>query len=170
METMVDFRTELLSADTGVAIEGIDLAQKLDERTRTDLNALFVKHSVIVFRNQHLSAQQLYEGMQQFGELFPQHNARFQVPEYPLIHYISNQDSFADGRRYIPGEGYHTDHSNDGRPPKATVLLAVKLPATGGDTQFVNMHRAYDDLSDVMKQRLDKLSAIHVYQSSHSKR
>jgi alpha-ketoglutarate-dependent taurine dioxygenase len=53
-----------------------------------------------------------------------------------------NQDRFPDGRRYIPGEGWHTDHSNDARPPKATALHAVTLPDRGGDTQFANMAAA----------------------------
>ena len=51
---------------------------------------------------------------------------------------------YPDGRRYIPRDGYHTDHSNHERPPKARVLYAVRLPDRGGDTQYVNMYRAYD--------------------------
>ncbi len=92
------------------------------------------------------------------------------MPECPAIHYISNQDRLEDGRVYIPGEGYHTDHSNDEVPPKATALHAVKLPATGGDTQFVNMYEAYDALPDATKKRIDGLQARHVYQSKYSER
>ena len=33
------------------------------------------------------------------------------------------------------------------------MLHAVRLPDSGGDTQFVNMHRAYEDLPEAMKQR-----------------
>jgi taurine dioxygenase len=105
-----------------------------------------------------------------FGEVFPQHNTRFALLECPQIHYISNQDFYPDGRRYIPGEGYHTDHSNAVEPPKATVLHAVQLPDHGGDTQYINMHRAYQGLSEAMRQRIDGLRAIHVYQSRHSER
>ena len=108
--------------------------------------------------------------MQTIGEVFHQHNTRFALPECPQIHYISNQDKFPDGTRYIPGAGYHTDHSNDPRPPKATVLYAVTLPDKGGDTQYVNMQRAYDTLPEATKRRLDGLMAIHVYQNSHSTR
>jgi len=123
-----------------------------------------------VFRDQLLSPQQLLEAVQLFGEVFPQHNTRFALPECPQIHYISNQDFFPDGKRYIPGEGYHTDHSNAGEPPKATVLHAVQLPDQGGDTQFVNMHQAYAALPDATKQRIDGQRAVHVYQSRFSER
>ena len=159
-----------LSAHTGAEVLGVDLTRPMDAALRTRLNHAFVEHSVLVFRNQHLAPQQLLDAVQLFGEVFPQHNTRFSLPECPLIHYISNQDSYPDGRRYIPGEGYHTDHSNAAEPPKATVLHAVKLPDRGGDTQYVNMHRAYQDLPDATKRRIDGLRAIHVYQSRYSER
>ena len=159
-----------LSPHTGAEIRGIDLRQPVDEATRTALNQAFVDHSVLVIRDQKLSASEFLQAMQIFGEIFPQHNSRFQVPECPAIHYISNQDKLEDGRVYIPGEGYHTDHSNDREPPKATALHAVKLPKSGGDTQFVNMYEAYDTLSEQTKKKIDGLKARHVYQSKHSAR
>jgi len=159
-----------LSEHTGAEVRGIDLAQAVDETTRESLNRAFVDRSVLVFRDQRLSPHQLLAAVGLFGEIFPQHNSRFALPECPLIHYISNQDFYPDGRRYIPGEGYHTDHSNAAAPPKATVLHAVSLPDRGGDTQYVNMHLAYDELPGETKRRLDGLKAIHVYQSRHSAR
>jgi taurine dioxygenase len=159
-----------LSSHTGAEVRGVDLTQPVDAATRERLNGAFVEHSVLVFRDQHLSPQQLLDAVQVFGEVFPQHNTRFALPDCPQIHYISNQDSYPDGRRYIPGEGYHTDHSNAAEPPKATVLHAVKLPDRGGDTQFVNMSRAYDDLPEAMRARIDGLRAMHVYQSRFSER
>ncbi len=159
-----------LSDLTGAEVRGIDVSQPIDAATRDRLNRAFVEHGVLVLRDQALSAPQLLAAVQLFGDVFPQHNTRFAVPDCPQIHYISNQDKFPDGRRYIPGEGWHTDHSNDARPPKATVLHAVQLPDQGGDTQFANMHAAYAALPDAMRQHIDGWQAIHVYQSSHSTR
>jgi taurine dioxygenase len=159
-----------LSEHTGAEVLGIDLSEPVDEAARKDLNGAFIDRSVLVFREQHLSPHQLVAAVGLFGEIFPQHNSRFALPECPLVHYISNQDFYPDGKRYIPGEGYHTDHSNAVCPPKATVLHAVSLPDRGGDTQYVNMHRAYDELSDQTKRRLLGLEAIHVYESRYSAR
>jgi taurine dioxygenase len=159
-----------LSSHTGAEIRGVDLTQPVDAALRARLNRAFVDHSVLVFRDQHLSPHHLLAAVQLFGEVFPQQDKKFSLPECPLIHYVSNQDTYPDGRRYIPGEGYHTDHSNAVRPPKATVLHAVKLPDRGGDTQYVNMWRAYDELPDALKQRIAGLRAIHVYQSKYSAR
>jgi taurine dioxygenase len=154
----------------GAEIHGIDLAREVDEPVRARLNQAFVDHSVIVVRGQSLTAPQMAQAMSLFGELFPQHNERYLVPGCPIVHYISNEETLASGKRYIAGEGYHTDHSNHAVPPKATVLHAVKLPSKGGDTQFVDMYRAYEELPDATKRRIEGRRAIHVYQSSHSTR
>ena len=159
-----------LSSHTGAEVTDIDLTQPVDQASRERLNRAFVDHSVLVFRDQHLSPAQLFAVVKLFGEVFPQHNTRFALPECPQIHYISNQDFYPDGKRYIPGEGYHTDHSNAAEPPKATVLHAVQLPDRGGDTQFVNMHAAYQALPEAMRARIATLRGIHVYQSRHSER
>ena len=159
-----------LSDHTGVEATGVDLTKPVDADTRARLNQAFTDHSVLVVRNQKMDPHQVLEAVQLIGEVFIQHNTRFALPECPSIHYISNQDKFPDGTRYIPGEGYHTDHSNDARPPKATVLFAVTLPDRGGDTQYVNMHRAYDTLPAATQARIADLQAIHVYQNSHSTR
>jgi taurine dioxygenase len=155
---------------TGAEVRDIDLRRPIYNAIRERLNRAFIDHSVLVIRDQKLSAPEFLEAMQLFGDIFPQHNSRFLVPECPMIHYISNQDKFENGKVYIPGEGYHTDHSNDAKPPKATALHAVKLPKSGGDTQFINMHEAYEALPEKTKKQLDGLKARHVYQSKHSER
>src|ERR1043165_5031587 len=159
-----------LTNDTGAEVRGIDLAQPISQTDKAVLNRAFVDHSVLVIRDQHLTPQQVVAAVGLFGTIFPQHNTRFALPDCPQIHYLSNQDSFPDGRRYIPGEGWHTDHSNDTRPPKATVLHAVTLPSAGGDTQFANMAAAHDSLDAATRARIAPLIGIHVYQSSHSAR
>ncbi|MGI9524561.1 MAG: TauD/TfdA dioxygenase family protein [Hyphomicrobiaceae bacterium] len=159
-----------LSNDLGAEATGIDLASSVSVRDSSAFNQAFTECSVLVIRNQVLTPHQMLKAVKVFGDIFEQHNKRFALPECPQIHYISNQDRYPDGRRYIPGEGYHTDHSNDECPPKATVLHAVKLPDRGGNTQFLNMQRAYDDLSNTTKEKIDTLRAVHVYQASHSAR
>jgi taurine dioxygenase len=169
-QAIQDYAVTLLSSHTGVEVRGIDLRRPVDKAIKKHLNRVFVDRSVLVIRDQNLSATEFLQAMQLFGDIFPQHNPRFQVPECPMIHYISNQDRFEDGTVYIPGEGYHTDHSNDANPPKATALHAVKLPKSGGDTQFINMSEAYAALPEKTKRHLDGLKARHVYQSKHSAR
>ena len=159
-----------LSEQLGAEARGVDLSGPVDADTRAQLNRAFSENSVLAIRGQQLTANQMLAAVQLFGEVFQQHNTRFALPECPQIHYLSNQDKYEDGKRYIPGSGYHTDHSNAVMPPKATVLLAIRLPDKGGDTQYVNMQRAYEDLPDETKARIADLKGIHVYQSKHSAR
>jgi len=155
---------------TGAEIKGLDLTSPINVEVRERLNQAFRTRGVLVIRAQSLTPEQVVTAVELFGEVFPQHNTRFALPGCPQIHYISNQDKFPDGRIYIPGEGWHTDHSNDVRPPKATILHAVTLPGFGGDTQFANMAAAYDALPEAARRRIEGVFAIHVYQSSHSDR
>ena len=159
-----------LSPHTGAEVTGVDLRQPLDAGLRERLYAAFVDRSVLVFRDQHLSPPQMLAAAEQFGAVFTQYNPRTALPDCPLIHYISNEDFYPDGRRYIPGAGWHTDHSNAPEPPKATMLHAVDLPDRGGDTQYANMHRAYEALPAAMREQIDGLQAVHVYQSRFSER
>ena len=159
-----------LGDHTGAEVTGIDLSRPVDGATVAALNRAFVEHRMLAIRHQRLAPKEVLAAVGLFGTVFPQHNTKFALPECPEIHYLSNQDSFPDGRRYIPGEGWHTDHSNDTRPPKATALHAVTLPSSGGDTQFANMAAAYAALPEAARARIDNLVAIHVYQSSHSAR
>jgi taurine dioxygenase len=159
-----------LSSHTGAEVLGIDLAGAVIPEDRDAMRRAFVERSVLVVRDQALTPPQLLDAVGLFGAVFPQHNTRFALSDCPEIHYISNQDRFPDGRRYIPGEGWHTDHSNAARPPKATVLHAVSLPNAGGDTQFANMAAAYAGLAPAMREHIGPLMGIHVYQSSHSGR
>ncbi len=46
------------------------------------------------------------------------------------------------------------------------MLYLVSLPSHGGDTQYVNMRAAYDDLLAATKERIDGLKAVHVYLSN----
>ena len=59
------------------------------------------------------------------------------------------------------GGGWHTDHSYDEVPAMGSILYALELPPTGGDTLFAGMQAAYDALDDGMKERLVPLKARH---------
>jgi taurine dioxygenase len=166
---MAHFDITPLTYHTGTEVVGLDFTGPIDMKTRATLNRAFVDCHVLVIRGQHFSPQQFVAAAQLFGELQPHDKKERHVPGHPAVEYISNQE-IVDGKRIIPGETFHTDHSNHPRPPKATTLFAVELPSRGGDTQFVNMHDAYDDLPTDTKRRLNGLKAVHVYLSKYSPR
>jgi taurine dioxygenase len=166
---MVSFTVTPLTDHTGAEVIGLDFTQPIDIETRAALNHAFAERRVLVMRDQHFTPEQFKAAAQLFGELQAHDNKERHVAGHPDVEYISN-DEMVDGKRIIPGETFHTDHSNHPRPPKATTLFAVELPTSGGDTQYVNMHDAYDDLPEATKREIDGLKAVHVYQSKYSPR
>jgi taurine dioxygenase len=158
-----------LTEHTGAEVRGIDLREPIDDVTHAALNRAFVNHHVLVIRDQDYTPEQFKRAAQVFGALQQHDKKQHHVPGHPDVYYVSN-DEFLNGKRVIPGETFHTDHSNHQAPPKATTLFAVQLPSYGGDTQYVNMHLAYDELPDAMKQRIEGLKAVHVYLSKYSPR
>src|ERR1700722_4196070 len=164
---MTSFAITPLTDHTGAQVTGLDFTQPIDADTKATLNRAFADHHVLVMRDQHFAPDQFKVAAQVFGELLQHDKKEHHVPGHPDVYYISN-DEIVNGRRIIPGESFHTDHSNHPRPPKATMLFAVELPSSGGDTQYVNMHDAYDDLPAETRRQIDALKAVHVYLSKYS--
>jgi len=158
-----------LAERTGAEIRGLDLTRPIDPETRSALNRAFTDHHVLAIRDQQFTPPQFMAAAQVFGELFQHDKREMHVPGYPQIYYVSNEQT-VPGKCYISGETFHTDHSNHPAPPKATMLFPVSLPSSGGDTQYVNMHEAYDDLPEATKERIAGRKAVHVYQSKYSPR
>jgi taurine dioxygenase len=160
-----------LHAVLGAEVSGVDFRLPIDDATRQELNALFAQHAVLVFRDQLLTPPQFMQAAEVFGELMPQQIKKFALPDYPLVGANSTLDlPRKNGKLQVRGENYHTDHSNELTPPKATSLVAVQIPSYGGDTQFVDVRRAYADLPLAMKEKIAHLRSLHVHESSRSPR
>src|SRR5258706_4587641 len=155
--------------ETGAEILGFDLKAAVDDALRKALNAEFAKYHVLVFRDQKLSAPEFAHAGEIFGEIMSQHHKDVRTTGHPEVFEIRNEQ-IAPGKYRIAGETFHTDHSNHPVPPRATALHPVSLPGYGGDTQYVNMHNAYDDLPAAMKRRIDGLRALHVWETKYSPR
>jgi len=163
------FNVTPLTGHTGAEIRGLDLTQEIDPETRSVLNHAFMQFHVLVIRGQKYQPEDFLKAVQLWGELQPHDKKEMHVPGFPQMYYVSNEQT-VPGKRYISGETFHTDHSNHPAPPKATILYPVSLPSRGGDTQYVNMHLAYDELPEAMKRKIDPLMAVHVYLSKYSPR
>jgi alpha-ketoglutarate-dependent taurine dioxygenase len=161
--------TPMTDHGTGAEIRGLDLSVPADEALRKQLNEDFARHHVLVFRGQKLSPPQFAAAGEIFGPLLSQHHKDIRALGHPEVSEIRNTE-IAPGKYLIPGESFHTDHSNHPCPPRATSLHTVSLPSRGGDTQFVNMHLAYDALPGAVKCRIEGLKAVHAFESRYTPR
>jgi taurine dioxygenase len=144
-----------LSPALGAEILGVDLATLGDEQF-AEIRQAYFDYSVIFFRDQDLTPEQHIAFAQRWGGINV--NRFFKpVDGYPMIAQVLKEP---EQQKNIGGN-WHTDHSYDLAPAMGSILYAKEVPASGGDTQFASMYRAYETLSDGMKKMLTGLQALH---------
>jgi taurine dioxygenase len=154
----------------GARIEGLELGNPLsDPDFRTILRALG-QHGVLCFPNQTFGVGPFAAFGRRFGELEINVANLFHEPGFPEVMILSNQKD-ADGKPLglnDAGQGWHTDMSYSKDIALANVLHAQRVPLRNGksvgETQFRNMHAAYDELPDTLKDRLEGRTATHDFE------
>ena len=151
-----------LPGSLGAEIRGVDLAKPLDDACFAEIHAAWLEHQIICFRDQKLGPEDQLNFCSRVGEIDTYPFIK-PLPGHPGVIPIVKEPE----TRVNFGGGWHTDGSYMPRPPMATVLYAVDVPKTGGDTMFANMYAAYDALSDGMKQMLDGMDAVFTASAVH---
>ena len=144
------------SGKVGVEVHGIDLSKGVSGSDFKKMKEAFIKNGLIFFRDQNLSPEQHINFAQQWGEI----NINRFFAKVDGFEKIAEVKKEPDQKINI-GEGWHTDHSYDQIPALGSMLLARETPKEGGDTLFACMYKAYDNLSDGLKQTLGTLNAVH---------
>lgn len=139
----------------GAEIRGLDLREDLPQSTIDTLRAALLEHLVLFFRDQPITVEQQVAFTARFGELVvhpfgPKH------PDHPEIIVLDQVAPKGEG-----ADVWHADTTYVPEPPLGSVLRAVQLPTTGGDTGFVNMIAAYEALSPPIRELIDDLRAVH---------
>lgn len=164
MQTM---QISKLKESFGVAIEGVNLAA-LDHKSFSELHGLWKTHGAMLVRGQQAMTDAQFEAFsKRFGELDPPPNqgvGRKNVPGFPDLYVVSNE--LDAGGEPLGALGYseavwHTDMSYLPVPPIASMLLARKLPAWGGNTWAAGMCAAYENLPAALKERIKTLKIKH---------
>lgn len=138
-----------LSGALGAEATGIDLAEPVSQEDVAVMEAALDAHLVLVVRDQFYSPDQYLTAVRHFGNTMAQHLTEMLMEDHPEIAVLDSSETKVGPDGIFAPVGareWHTDHTNHERPPKYTALYAVKLPASGGDTGFANMQRAYEAL------------------------
>jgi len=148
-----------LSAALGAEIGGVDVT-RLDDDGLARVKAAWLEHLVLLFRGQRLSDGELVAFSRRFGPLDvapPNENGVRSAPGFPEILVISNvvEDGVEIGSLGNAEAAWHTDMSYIETPPTGSLLYALEVPPAGGDTGFLNMYRALDELPGELRRRVE---------------
>jgi taurine dioxygenase len=87
------------------------------------------------------------------------------VQRHPAVMLISNirEDGKPIGALPDGEMQFHTDQCHQERPAMASMLYAIEVPKTGGNTLFANAYSAYETLPDAIKRRIEGRRALNAY-------
>ncbi|MFD5920681.1 TauD/TfdA dioxygenase family protein [Kitasatospora sp. NPDC058201] len=163
----MDLAITPLPGGFGARVE-TDLARTTGSTAARALTEALHRHRVLVLPDQHLSHADLLAAAALFGDVDTATDRRYTVPGFPGLTVVSNihdQDGMPIG--IYDGdheEEWHADNSFKPELTAATLLYSVITPAEGGETRFADATRAYADLPTGLRDRVDRLNAVHSVQ------
>src|SRR4051812_30622568 len=152
-------------AALGAEVRGIDV-RSIDDAAFAAVYQAWLDHSVVLLRDQQLTDADLIAFSRRFGSLDQapiQENGRRFVDGYPEIYVVSNvvENGVAIGSLGAGEAVWHTDMSYLPDPPMASVLYALEVPPSGGDTSFCTMYGAWETLPASLRERVRNLRVKH---------
>ncbi|HWA61384.1 MAG TPA: TauD/TfdA family dioxygenase [Caulobacteraceae bacterium] len=160
---MTTIQVEPLTCTIGAELKGVSLADAArDEGLFAEIRALLLKHKVLFLRDQDISRADHVAFARRFGEL-EDHPVAGSDPDHPGLVRIY-KDLSSPPEHYE--NAWHCDATWREAPPMGCVLRCVEGPAVGGDTIWVNMVKAYEDLPQTIKDQIAPLRASHSIQST----
>ncbi|MHC8382354.1 TauD/TfdA dioxygenase family protein [Pseudomonas sp. LB3P14] len=155
-------KVERLSPALGAEISNVSLVDaSQDAELFAEIKALWLKHKVLVFRDQDITPLEQQTFAECFGEL-DVHRVYAGMPDAPKILVIDEAE-----KSKLPGytkprsfeNNWHSDTMSQSEPLKGAVLRCVHCPELGGDTLWANMALAYEMLPERVKQQIEGLNA-----------
>lgn len=154
------------AATLGARVEGLDLSRPLSAEVFEQLLQALSRYGVLSYPKQDLSATQLRDFSANFGRLEVNVAGAYQEPGLPEVMVLSN---IVENGKPIglsdAGQDWHTDMSYNRMIAFTNVLYGIKIPHRDGqplgNTEFCNMHAAYEALPDEWKKRLDGMTVLH---------
>jgi taurine dioxygenase len=150
----------------GAQVQGLDLSRMLTDAEFDTLVLALGNHGVLEFPNQTLTTAQLKAFSLRFGKLYISPGGRAQAEGFPEVMILSNM--VQDGKPLglsDAGQSWHTDMSYSNMIAFANVLHGTVIPQRQGKplgaTQFRNTHAVYNDIPQVLKERLANKTITH---------
>jgi taurine dioxygenase len=150
-----------LAGSLGAEVRGLRLAAAGPADAET-IQSLLTEHLALFFPDQHLTPDEHIAFGKLFGRLEAHPNISLDAerPEFFELKAVGGAGAVADE--------WHSDLSCEAEPSTFAILHVKKCPEVGGDTIWANMYKAYDELSQPMKDLCEGLSALHDASPHHA--
>ena len=139
----------------GAEIRGVRLSADLPPETVERIRSAWLQHKVVFFRGQHHLDDAQQESLTALFGAGPVTHPT--VPVRTGTSFVHELDSKYGGR----ANSWHTDVTFVDAYPRASILRALVLPPSGGDTTWANTAAAYQDLTPELRALADQLWALH---------
>jgi len=152
---------------TSAQLDVIDLTSRIGSEIRTDLDtllrgveapnirAILEQRGVVFFRGLDITDEQQVAIARTLGAI-PENEGESGIYKISLDKNVNQRAEYLKGSMF-----WHFDGSLQPYPNLATLLRAVTLSETGGDTEFCNTYAAYDDLPESDKNLIADLRVVH---------
>jgi taurine dioxygenase len=165
-DSKIDLDITPLSGSIGAVIRGVDL-RDIDDETVAAIREVWLSRKVVFFPGQHLDPDSHLAFASRFGQPTEGHPVIPGIPGHPNIFEIDYTKAreiyanYGDVATRRQGLDWHTDVTFVKRPPLGSILNAVVIPPSGGDTQWSDQVAAFEDLSPALQHFLLSLHAVH---------
>jgi taurine dioxygenase len=163
------FALERITGVIGATLRGVDLAAELGteriDEVVGELASALDEHHVVVVPEQRLAPDEQVELSHRFG---PPCETPFvgTMPGHPEVIRVVKEADEAGAFNF--GGAWHSDFSFLERPPSYTLLHAVDVPRTGGDTCFTSMVAALQLLPGDLRPVVEAAQGIHTAKDAYS--
>ena len=172
---MTAIQVRRLHPEIGAAVTGVDMRAPMDKATFQAVHQAWMDHLVLIFPGQDISDEDHVAFTRHFGEPEIFHQTIIKSRAVREIFRVSNVDD--DGNLMPPSHPtvqqislaqlWHTDSSYRTEPCMGSLLHGVEISRTGGETQFINMYRVYEDLPETLRQQVENRRALHEFENLH---
>lgn len=156
-----------IAAPFGAEVKGVDLTRPIDNDTFDRIQQAFLRHQLLVFRDNEFSEADQIRFTARFGEIRKSNMEEYLSRKQPEVFLVSN---IKEGDKHVgvydAGLFWHSDGSFMPTPHGALALHAPEVPHDSndkplGDTVFASTSAAYEALSPAMKKRLEGLQGLN---------
>lgn len=151
----------------GAIVTGLDVGRPVAPTVILQLKQALCEHHILILKHQSMTEAQLLRFSTYFGDVFTPPS---EVPVLgsiagitPAVVTIANaapeygsSGALLHNSELLP----HSDHQWTPCPSSGSLLYALEVPDRGGDTQWVNLIQAYEELDAAAKQEIEELQVI----------